>query len=210
MPPDLRIRGSAAIIRAILFDLDGTLLDAYLAHYRVYTKVFRDLGRKFDEAAYVQCYSPNWYVFYERLEVPKRLWPEADRLWLRYYAQEAPNQRDGADEVLKAVRISGSLMGLVTSGDRSRVERDLARMGWDRAFHIVVCGGDVPERKPHPAALHQALQYLAVPPAEALYIGDTVEDVMMGRAAGVTQEMFASMAPDFMLDTLRDMMKMFA
>ncbi len=207
-------------VRAVLFDLDGTLLDAYQAHYRVYTQVFRDLGRGFDEAAYARCYSPNWYVFYERLEVPKSLWPEADRLWLRYYAQEAPGSRDGADDLLRAVRTSGRMVGLVTSGDRSRVERDLARLQWERAFDIVVCGGDVPERKPHPAALEHALGHLGVPPSGALYVGDTVEDVVMGRACGVrtvavlggfsSREAFESVAPDFTCDSLRDMIRLLA
>ncbi len=220
MPSNLLASGRGAVIRAVLFDLDGTLLDAYQSHYRVYTQVFRDLGRGFDEAAYARCYSPNWYVFYERLEVPKQLWPEADRLWLRYYAQEAPGSRDGADDLLRAVRTSGNRIGLVTSGDRSRVERDLARMGWERAFDIVVCGGDVPERKPHPAALEHALRHLGVPPSGALYVGDTVEDVVMGRASGVitvavlggfsTREAFESVAPDFTVDSLRDMIRMLA
>ncbi len=202
-------------VRAVLFDLDGTLLDSYQAHYRVYTHVFRDLHRDFDEAAYARHYSPNWYIFYERLGLPKELWAEADRLWLHYYAQEAPERREGADEVVAVVRASGRSLGLVTSGDRSRVERDVQRMGWERLFDVVVCGGDVRERKPHPAPLQHALQHLRTSPHAALYVGDTVEDVAMGQAAGVmtgavlggfsSPEVFQQVVPDVVLGSLHDL-----
>jgi HAD superfamily hydrolase (TIGR01509 family) len=199
----------------VLFDLDGTLLDAYRSHYRVYTHVFRALGHELDEAAYIRAYSPNWYQLYERLGVPKERWPEADRLWLHYYAQEEPQSQVGADDVLTAIQASGRVLGLVTAGDRSRVERDLWRMGWHERFQVVVCGGDVPERKPHPAPLERALHLAGMSPEVALYVGDTPEDVAMGKAAGVFTaailggfsgpDLFEVSTPDVRLNSLADL-----
>lgn len=204
-----------ASARAVLFDLDGTLLDSFRSHYRVYQRVFSDLGMPFDEDAYVRYYSPNWYIFYERMGLAKDRWPEADELWLRYYASEAPQRRDGADEILAAVRARGRALGLVTSGDRSRVERDLQRMGWSETFDAVVCGGDVTERKPRPGPLLHALEAVEIPAAEAIYVGDTVEDVAMGRAAGTgtvavlggfsSKEALAEANPDLLVASLRDL-----
>ncbi len=199
-------------LRAVVFDLDGTLLDSLGSHYVVYAKVFAALGLPLDEAAYARHYSPNWYIFYERMGVPKGRWQEADRLWLRFYAEESPRRRPGADEVLAAVQRSGRALGLVTSGDRSRVERDLRRAGWDTLFNVVVCGGDLPQRKPHPAPLRRALRRVHVDPPHALYVGDTVEDVMMGRAAGTlsaavlggfaSREQLAAQRPDLLFESL--------
>lgn len=202
-------------MRALLFDLDGTLLDSLRAQFHVYGRVFAALGIPLDEDEYQRNYSPNWYVFYERMGVPKKRWSEADQLWLKNYAQEAPGPRPGAAQILAAVKASNRALGLVTSGERSRVERDLTRMGWEALFDTVVCGGDTPQRKPHPAPLLYALDRVRVRAGEALYVGDTVEDVQMGRKAGTSTAAvaggFASLStlrsekPDFCFETLADL-----
>lgn len=200
------------VFRAVLFDLDGTLLDSLTSQYAVFTRVFEALGVRFDEAVYRAHYAPNWYLLYERMGVPRDRWPEADRLWLEHYLREAPREMAGADEVIAAARHGGRTVGLVTSGDRSRVERDLARVGWQAAFDVVICGGDVAERKPAPGPLLHALAQVGVAPRGAVYVGDTTDDVQMGHAAGTATigvatgfsawEALAAAGPSYLCRTL--------
>jgi phosphoglycolate phosphatase len=120
----------------------------------------------------------------------------------------------GAEDAIAAARHGGRAVGLVTSGDRSRVERDLARVGWEAAFDVVVCGGDVAERKPKPGPLLHALARVAIPPGESVYVGDTVDDVVMGKAAGTLTvgvatgfsawETLAEAAPAYLCRTLAE------
>src|SRR2546428_13679671 len=169
--------------RAVLFDLDGTLLDSFQSHYRVYQHVFADLRIGFDEGTFMQYYSPNWYRLYERIGLSRDRWPDADQLWLHYYEQETPGPREGAAEVLAAVKASRRALGLVTSGERTRVDRDLERLGWQRPFDAVVCGTDAPRMKPHPDPLRLALAHLHLQPIAPDYAAGTLACGPVGTAA---------------------------
>src|SRR2546427_12347820 len=172
--------------RAVLFDLDGTLLDSFQSHYRVYQHVFADLRTGFGEGTFMHSYPPNWSRLYERIGLSRDRWPAADQLWLHYYEQETPGPRDGAAQALAAVKASRRALGLVTSGERARVERDLERLGWQRLFDAVVCGGDTSHMKPNPAPLRLALGHLHASPTSAGYVGDNYGDGQQGKAAGTS------------------------
>lgn len=173
----------AEVIRAVLFDWDGTLLDSAEAGLRSYESLFASYGIAFDRARFAQTYSPNWHVTYEKVGLPRDKWSEADSAWLEIYASEECDLIDGARDALALLATAGVRTGLVTSGTGSRVRRELARLGLD--FPAVVCAEDVARRKPHPDALVAGLAKLEVAPADAAYVGDAPEDVEMARAAGV-------------------------
>jgi HAD superfamily hydrolase (TIGR01509 family) len=176
---------SRAALRAVLFDWDGTLADSAECSYRCYVKVFEAFGKGFGRDAFERTYSPNWHRTYVAMGVPEDRWTEADSIWLRHYAQEEASLLPGARPALERLRAAGLLEGLVTSGERERIEGELALHGLEGFFGAIVCGGEVPNRKPHPEALVVALERLGVAPAEAAYVGDSPEDVEMSQAAGV-------------------------
>ena len=172
-------------LRAVLFDWDGTLVDTAEASYRCYVQTFRDFGIPFDRDTYKATYSPDWHFTYRTLGVPEERWPEADRLWLNYFACEEAALIEGAAEALRALTDRGMLLGIVTSGGRARVAKELTLHEVAEHFAHVVCGDDGPRRKPHPDALQHALEKLRVHPREAAYVGDSPEDVQMAKAAEV-------------------------
>jgi HAD superfamily hydrolase (TIGR01509 family) len=172
-------------LRAVVFDWDGTLVDSAAVSYRCYSRLFESFGLPFDREAFARTYSPDWTRTYEALGLPRARWDEADRLWLDLYGREHSALFPAARETLDALATEGFAIGLVTSGDRMRVTAELRDLGLDSLFRSVVCGGDVKPKKPHPAALLRALDSLGTPPAHAVYVGDSPEDVLMARAAGV-------------------------
>jgi phosphoglycolate phosphatase len=175
----------AAVLAAVLFDWDGTLVDSAEASYRCYVRLFDSYGIGFDRACFERTYSPNWQRTYEAVGLAPELWPEADRRWLQHYGQEKTRLLAGAREALARLDEAGIAQGIVTSGDRSRVSRELAELDVDGYFKTVVYGGDTENRKPHPEALLLALGRMGVTPDRAAYVGDSPEDVEMARAAGV-------------------------
>ena len=172
-------------VAAVLFDWDGTLLDSAEASYRCFVRLFDSYGIGFDRAAFGRTYSPNWHRTYESVGLAPEHWPEADQQWLQHYGAEESRLLPGAREALVRLDEAGIAQGVVTSGDRSRVSRELSDLGVERFFRTVVFGGDARNRKPHPEALLLALERMGVTPDRAAYVGDSPEDVEMARAAGV-------------------------
>ncbi len=119
---------------------------------------------------------------------------------------------NGAHEALALLEKDGVPAGLVTSGSRERVRRELAALGLDGCFRAHVFSEDILRKKPHPEALNLGLERLGVAPREAAYVGDSPEDVGMARAAGVfavgvaggfpNREALRAAAPDLFSDDL--------
>jgi pyrophosphatase PpaX len=172
-------------LQAVLFDWDGTLVNTAEASYRCYEKLFGSYGIAFDRDAFRRTYSPNWHLTYSALGLAEDRWAEADARWLQHYCEEEVVLIDGARDALLRVRRAGLRAAIVTSGDRVRVGRELDDLGVASLFEVVVCAEDIVYRKPHPEALLLALDKLGVGAAEAVYVGDSPEDVQMARAAGV-------------------------
>ena len=176
---------SPRALRAILFDWDGTLVDSAGASFRSYVTLFASFGIAFGLEDFERTYSPNWYVTYEGVGLRKQKWDEADRLWTELYTRDPSRLLPGAQEMLSRIRAAGLRQGLVSSGSRERVAQDLVRLEVEAFFDVVICGGDTANRKPHPEPLAVALERLRIGPGAAAYVGDSPEDVLMARAAGV-------------------------
>jgi len=171
--------------RAVIFDWDGTLVDTAESSYRCYVRLFQSYSLPFDRETYARTYSPNWYHTFRCLELPEEQWAEADRRWLEYFAEETVELIDGAAEVISALTSRGIATSIVTSGSRSRVEREIDAHGLAHHLQHPVFGTDVQNKKPHPEALLLCLERLSIKPADAMYVGDSAEDIEMARAAGV-------------------------
>jgi pyrophosphatase PpaX len=193
-------------LRAVLFDWDGTLVNTAEASFRCYEKLFGSYGIAFDRDAFQRTYSPNWHLTYSSLGLAEERWAEADARWLTHYREEEIVLIEGAREALQRVHEAGLSAGLVTSGDRVRVEQELADFGMAQLFQVLVCAEDTVNRKPHPEPLLLALARLGLDKGEAVYIGDSPEDIRMAQAAGVravgipggfpNREALASAGPD--------------
>lgn len=171
-------------IQALLFDLDGTLLDSFPGHYRAYEATFGRYGIALTKDRFLQNYTPNWLQMYAVLGLPPEMWDEANRYWLEEAARQEPMLFPGVREALEELAALVPL-GLVTSGTRERVARDLNRTGITHLFAVVVDAESVSEPKPSPEGLRVALAQLGVQPGDALYVGDSEDDYRMAQAAGV-------------------------
>lgn len=179
------MRQTGGVLQAVLFDWDGTLCDSSAAGFRAFTKSLAEFDVAFSLEQYQAVYTPAWYNMYRVFGLPESCWEQADRRWLHHYAEESPGLLAGAHNVLALLRDRGIRFAIVTGGTRGRVEKELLRLGLADAFSAVICHDDVTNKKPHPEGIERALAILGTDPARACYVGDTPEDVLMGKNAGV-------------------------
>ncbi|MBV8517806.1 MAG: HAD family hydrolase [Acidobacteria bacterium] len=173
------------MVRAVFFDWDGTLADTAEASFRCYVRLFASYGIAFDRETYARTYSPNWYHTFREVGLDEEHWRDADAQWLEHFACEEVALIDGARELLAALAERGVANGIVTSGSRERVSRELAAHALTPYVRASVFGCDVVAKKPHPEGLLLAMEKLGVRAEEAVYVGDSPEDIAMARAAGV-------------------------
>jgi HAD superfamily hydrolase (TIGR01549 family) len=201
--------------RAVIFDWDGTLVDTSEASYRCYVRLFQSYSLPFDRDTYASTYSPNWYHTFRCLGLAEEHWSEADARWLSFFAEEKIGLIDGAGELISAITGRGIAAGIVTSGSRERVIRELHEHRLASHFAHCVFGCDVANKKPHPEGLLVCLERLGVSADDAMYVGDSPEDVSMAKAAGVfsvavpgsypNRDALVAAGADVMVESIREL-----
>ena len=206
-------------ISTILFDWDGTLVDSAQLGLVAYEKSFAALGVPFDHEAYRVVYSPNWLTVYEGLGLPKEHWQRADELWTQHYDEQSAKLIKGAGETVAEISQKGYRLGVVSSGNACRVNREINELGLAGIFEVVICHEQIRNRKPDPEGIEIALQQLRVTPTQTAYVGDSPEDIQMGKSANVTTVgvlstyptswKLQSAEPDIYLESFADLTKHF-
>jgi phosphoglycolate phosphatase len=185
-----------ALPAAAVFDWDGTLADSLAAILRAERAVMRDLGVDLPAELLRTTYTPDWRAKYRSLGIPEERWPEAARNWSERMLAARPRAFPWARRALRSLRRRGVLLALVTASGRSIVEPNLVRLNLGGAFEDIVCADDVTHTKPHPEGLERALTSMRVLPGDAVYVGDTIIDLAMARAAGVPFVPIGGTIPD--------------
>jgi HAD superfamily hydrolase (TIGR01509 family) len=207
-------RKPAHPVEGVLFDWDGTLIDSYHADTSAYLAMFKEMGIRWGVKELEKHYSPNWYHVYRAAGLPRNCWDDADRLWRAHYSKHRPKLISGARRVLTSLDDEHHL-GLVTSGDRDRVTRQLREFRLTTLFAARVCSGDTPRKKPHPEPLRMALRQMKLNRAVCVYVGDAPQDVEMAQRAGVraigvlgpfpTEKRLRAARPEFLLESLDEL-----
>jgi HAD superfamily hydrolase (TIGR01549 family) len=202
------------LVEGVLFDWDGTLIDSYHADTSAYLAMFKEMGISWGFEELEKNYSPNWYQVYRAAGLPRTRWEEADRSWRADYAKHRPKLIAGARRVLAKLGVAHPL-GLVTSGDRDRVTRQLREFRLTTLFAARVCSGDTLRKKPHPEPLRLALRQMQLDPRACVYVGDAPQDVEMARRAGVraigvlgpfpTEKRLRAARPEFLIGSIEEL-----
>ncbi len=177
------------MLRAALFDFDGTLVDTTELIYQSMRHATGEiLGREISREilmANVGQPLPRQMELLSAEHAEELL--EAYRLHNEKHHDALIEEFPGVERSLARLRASGVRVAVVTSKRRFSVQMALKTFpGLDEVVDRFVTMEDTTEHKPHPAPLLKGLEFLGgVPPEEAAYVGDSPFDVAAAKAAGV-------------------------
>ena len=225
MSPLQRLFGGR-LPRLAMFDLDGTLLDSVPDLAAAVDRMLAELGRPPAGTERVRLWVGNGARVLVRRALAGQLdhagvdEAETERaleLFMAAYADCHALTRvyPGVVETLDRLQAAGVLLALITNKPQRFLPGLLAEQGLDGYFRWLVGGDTLAQQKPDPAALFGVMDKAGVAAAEALFVGDSRNDVRAAHAAGVTcvalsygynhGEPIAAERPALVLDDLRQL-----
>ena len=207
--------------RAVIFDVDGVLVDSYQAHFESWKRLFSDLGHDYTEDAFRANFGrTSGEILDEWSRRHAVNWDQAmiraldDRKEALYREVISENflAIDGAEELIQGLHADGFDLAVGSSGPPENVEVVLKRLAGAEKFSAVVSRTDVARGKPDPEVFLLGAQRLGLPPSACAVIEDAAPGVAAANAAGMasialvgttTAEHLA--AANLVVDSLREL-----
>jgi pyrophosphatase PpaX len=228
-------------VNLLLFDFDGTLVNTTPLILRTFRATWEQVfGFVYEDSQYIRTFGmllpKAMRALTEQAIAEGRVARPVDRsaflaameeeLTLAYRAfnrkwhDEMIEPFDGVEETLGELKSREFGLGVVSSKMRAGLLRGLNFFQMSGLFDVIIAGDDCENHKPHPEPLLRAIGMMGAEPRETAYIGDSVYDIIAGRAARVRtaaamwgpfpRTELESLHPDYLLDDPRDMLAVFS
>ena len=177
---------------AVIFDMDGVLVDSYHAHYESWRLLYEELGTTYTDAAFAADFGRTTREILRRTiqgELSDARVGELDArkeaLYRDIIRANFPAMA-GAVELVQALAKDGFRLAIGSSGPPENVALVLEKLAGDRWLHVAVTGADVTRGKPDPEVFQIAAERLGVPPENCAVVEDAVHGIEAAHRAGMT------------------------
>ena len=175
------------MIKIVILDLDGTLVDTNYLHVEAWARAFAAIGKLVPRTAIHQQVGKGADKFLPEFVTDEAAAKRADELHGEYYAamQQYGYPLPGAKDLLAALKQHGIALWLGTSAKPEEMKHFLKVLDAEDKLTGVISSKDVEESKPAADIFAVALERAGCRPDEAVVLGDTVWDVEAARRAGL-------------------------
>ena len=178
-------------IQAVVFDMDGVLVDSEPFGFEALRRVMARYGLSYAEEENAEFLGRTTLDSCRILKARHRL-PDSEETLADWYVEgmleqiaRGPIPMAGVPEVLRRVRAAGYRMALASSAEVRVIDANLAALGLRPLFEAVVSGTQVARGKPAPDVFLAAAERLGVPPAACLVVEDSRNGLLAAKAAGM-------------------------
>jgi pyrophosphatase PpaX len=205
------------MIKAILFDLDGTLINTNNLIMQSFKHAFKTyLNRDIEESEIVKFFGvPLEKAVASFGEENAEGIIKAFREFNEEKHDELAEGFEGIEEALKSLKAMGLSLGIVTSKRQLMAHRSLKLINIFDYMDVIITPEDTDKHKPDPDPIFKACEVLKVSPAEIIMVGDSIYDIQCGINAGsetcaVTYTEFAmdeikELNPQYIVDNIMDL-----
>lgn len=180
------------MVKAIVFDFDGTIIDTEMVWYQAFRDAYRAHGVELTVEMYApaigtshEIFNPFEYLVTD-LNLPIDLETFRREVFQRHRDLMArQSMRPGVMQCLNTARAHHLRIGMASSSDRAWVEQYLAQLGIRDYFECLATADDVERVKPDPAVYRRALDCLGVAPEDAVAIEDSPNGARAAKRAGL-------------------------
>lgn len=173
--------------KAVVFDLDGTLVDSLPCVLKALNFAISPYSEKtIGKEIFPMLGGPPERFFPQLVPKPDDV-PAALARLKDYFAEHGYTVEpfDGALPLLGELYRAGVPLAVWTGRDRASTEELFRQHDMGFFFEVCVCGDDLPTHKPAPEGMARILDCLALPASEVVFVGDSDVDVYAGRSSGV-------------------------
>lgn len=176
------------VIKAVIFDFDGTLADTLPVCFLAFESVFKKFDNRDVTSEEIKAMFGPSETGIIRENLKNKNYNEAIELYYEIYKERHKNivqNNEDVNALLRLLKTKGYKLGIVTGKARRSLDISLDCLGLHNYFDVMITGDDVEFPKPHPEGIFKALNYLDVLPNEAVFLGDSDADIMAGKQANV-------------------------
>ena len=177
---------------AVIFDVDGVLIDSYQPHYESWIRMFAELNWEYSEEVFRSTFGRTNRDIFETL-YPAQLSDDqvaelGDRKEAIYreIIREAFCPVPGAAELVDALADDGFLLAAGSSGPPENISLTLEKLGRADKFRAMITSVDVTRGKPDPQVFLLAAERLGIAPSQCAVVEDAPQGVEAANRAGMT------------------------
>ncbi|MFH1867360.1 MAG: HAD family phosphatase [Candidatus Omnitrophota bacterium] len=209
-------------VKAVIFDMDGVLIDSMKFHAKAWQDTFKPMGADISTYEVYAREGENWRKstrdflkmagYKPTRPLVEKVFEERSRIFKDIFK---PKVFKGVKSLLLMIKRSGFKIGLVTATPRQDVNRMLPSHIM-KLFDAMVCGGDTKKGKPHPEPYLEMLKRLKIKAGEAIVVENAPYGITSCKLAGIRCVAVATSLPkkylkeaDIIVDSLADVKEYF-
>ncbi|WP_396147768.1 HAD family hydrolase [Flavobacterium sp.] len=181
------------MIKTVIFDMDGVIVDTEPVHHYAYNEHFKKLNIEITPEIYASFTGNSTKNIFEKLKAHFNLEQDVQTLveTKRNLFNDAFDKKedlyllDGVEDLIKELHQNGMQLVLASSSAKVTINRIFNRFGLHQYFTHIVSGEDFPKSKPHPAIFEHAAFLSETPRENCIVIEDSTNGILASKAAGI-------------------------